>query len=128
MGVSSFIKSKNEKFAALPIIMFGGSPIKVAVPPMFDENISPIKNGIGFKFNDLQIENVIGISKITVVTLSKNALTAAVKKQSDTKILRGFPFVSLTIFTAAYENIPLREVIETIIIIEISKNTTLKSM
>ena len=32
-------KSKNVRPAALPIIIFGGSPIRVAVPPMLAANI-----------------------------------------------------------------------------------------
>ena len=37
----------KENPAAEPIIIFGGSPIKVAVPPIFEAKTSPIKNGIG---------------------------------------------------------------------------------
>ena len=42
-------KSRKEKPAALPIIMFGGSPIRVAVPPILDANTSVIIIGIGDK-------------------------------------------------------------------------------
>ena len=38
--VNSFKKSMNEKPAALPIMMFGGSPINVAVPPILEATIS----------------------------------------------------------------------------------------
>ena len=61
---------------------------------MFDDIISAIKKGIGLISNFLAMENVIGIIKITVVTLSKNALTAAVKTASVIKTLIGCPFVS----------------------------------
>ena len=43
--VKFLTKSMKLKFAALPIIMFGGSPISVAVPPIFDVNISTTRNG-----------------------------------------------------------------------------------
>ena len=33
--------------AALPIMMLGGSPMRVAVPPMFEARISPIRSGTG---------------------------------------------------------------------------------
>ena len=45
-GVNTFTKSIKDKPAALPIIIFGGSPIKVAVPPILDANTSPNSNGI----------------------------------------------------------------------------------
>jgi hypothetical protein len=37
----------NEKFKEVPIMMLGGSPTIVALPPIFAEHISAIKNGIG---------------------------------------------------------------------------------
>ena len=125
---SSFKKSIKDKPAALPIIMFGGSPIKVAVPPIFDAKISVIKNGRGFMSNSFAIANVIGIIKITVVTLSKNAETTAVKIAKQNKITFGRPFVFFNIAFASQLNIPLRVAILTIIIIETSKKITLKSM
>jgi hypothetical protein len=74
MPVNSFTKSIKLKFAAKPMIIFGGSPIKVAAPPMFEHKISPIKNGIGSLSSILQTAKVMGITKITVVTLSKKHL------------------------------------------------------
>ena len=41
---------KNEVksiFAAEPIIIFGGSPIKVAAPPIFDARVWPKMKGVG---------------------------------------------------------------------------------
>ena len=121
------IKSINENPAALPIIMFGGSPIKVAVPPIFDENISVSKYGIGFISSFLAIANVIGKTRITVVTLSKNALVTAVNKPSAIKILIGCPFVAFKSSFAIQVNTPLLVEILTIIIIETRRNITLKS-
>ncbi|MNC51000.1 hypothetical protein D3C75_1002740 [compost metagenome] len=36
-----------SSFTALPIIIFGGSPISVAVPPMFEAIICDSRKGIG---------------------------------------------------------------------------------
>jgi hypothetical protein len=33
----------NDRSARLAMMMFGGSPISVAVPPMFDANASTIR-------------------------------------------------------------------------------------
>ncbi|CDE98644.1 putative uncharacterized protein [Clostridium sp. CAG:813] len=74
---------------ALPIIMFGGSPINVAVPPILDEKISVNKNGIGSISSFLAIAKVIGIIKITVVTLSKKALVTAVNKPKAQRTFTG---------------------------------------
>ena len=60
------------------MIIFGGSPISVAVPPIFDARTSVIKNGIGSVSNSFAITKVTGIIKTTVVTLSKNADATAV--------------------------------------------------
>ena len=44
------MKSLKFKFAALPIIIFGGSPINVDVPPTLEAIISVIKKGTGLIF------------------------------------------------------------------------------
>ena len=125
--VNSLMKSIKESPAALPIIMFGGSPINVAVPPMFDAKISVIKNGIGLISNSFAITNVTGMIKMTVVTLSRNAETIAVNIANDIKINFGLPFVNFNISFAIQLNIPLLVAIDTIIIIETRRNITLKS-
>ena len=35
--------TKVSSFTALPIMMFGGSPMSVAVPPMFDAKICDMR-------------------------------------------------------------------------------------
>ncbi len=47
-GPSLARKSKKVRPVAEPIMMFGGSPMSVAVPPTFDAMISVRKNGMGF--------------------------------------------------------------------------------
>ena len=63
-----------------------------------------------------------------MVTLSKKALVTAVKAPSANKILIGWPFVNFNNSLAIQLKTPLRVVIETITIIETSKNITLKSI
>ena len=43
IGASSLTKSIKDKFRAEPIRMFGGSPMRVEVPPMLEEKISRIR-------------------------------------------------------------------------------------
>ena len=101
IGASSRTKSMNESPAALPIMMFGGSPMRVAVPPIFEENTSVIKNGPGLISSFSAIANVMGIARMTVVTLSRNALTKAVKNASAGRIRTGLPRVRESVFAAA---------------------------
>ena len=46
-GVRLTRKSTKPRPAAEPIMMLGGSPIRVAVPPMFEAKISLIRYGNG---------------------------------------------------------------------------------
>jgi len=62
----------------LPIIIFGGSPISVAVPPILDASICDSKNGTGFSPKICVIVIVIGPISKTVVTLSSRADKTAV--------------------------------------------------
>ena len=64
IGVNSLTKSIKLKPAFVPMIIFGGSPIKVAVPPMLDAKTSVIKNGSGSVSNSFAITKVIGIIRI----------------------------------------------------------------
>ena len=107
--------------------MFGGSPIRVAVPPIFEAKISVIRYGIGLISNFSAIKNVTGITKITVVTLSKSADAKAVKRPNTINIPTGCPLVNVKSLFATQLNIPLLAAILTIIIIETSKKITLKS-
>ena len=72
------IKSLKLSPAALPIIMLGGSPISVAVPPTLDAKICVIKNGTGLSPSISVTAIVIGPTKSTVVTLSRKAERTAV--------------------------------------------------
>ena len=61
-----------------PIIRFGGSPIRVAVPPMLDARVSAMMNGTGETFIWEATIKVTGTTRSTVVTLSRNAERIAV--------------------------------------------------
>ena len=58
--------------------MFGGSPISVAVPPMFDAMISIRISGIGSMSSASASRNVIGTTSRIVVRLSRKADRTAV--------------------------------------------------
>ena len=108
-------------------MIFGGSPIKVAVPPIFDARTSVIKNGTGSVSNSFAITKVIGIISTTVVTLSRKADAIAVNAANANKTVLGCPFVNFNKFNAIHLKTPLRLAICTIIIIPISKKITSKS-
>ena len=100
------IKSIKDSPAALPIIIFGGSPIKVAVPPTFDEKISIKRYGTGFTSSILAIAIVIGPTRRTVVTLSRQEDKTAVIITKIIMIFQGSAFTFLAALIAMYSNIP----------------------
>ena len=69
---------------AEPIMMFGGSPIIVAAPPIFENKTSEMRIGIGFKSSTCAILMVTGVKRSIVVTLSKNAERTAVTEHKMT--------------------------------------------
>ena len=113
---------------ALPIIILGGSPISVEVPPIFEAIISVIKNGIGFTRNCLVILKVTGTINNTVVTLSRKADPMAVMIEGAINIFNRSPFTFLADQIAMYLNYPVSEVIATIIIIPVNNPSVLKSI
>ena len=64
------------------MMMLGGSPIKVAVPPMFDANASAIRNGAALIASRSHTSSVTGAISNTVVTLSSKADANAVTSTS----------------------------------------------
>ena len=69
---------KVSSLTALPIMMFGGSPIRVAVPPILEAIICVSRKGLAFKCSFWVILKVTGTMRSTVVTLSKKAENTAV--------------------------------------------------
>ena len=87
-------------------MMFGGSPMSVAVPPMLEAMISVMKNGTGLSSSILQTVKVTGPISNTVVTLSRNAERTAVIMQNNTMITHGLPFAIFAVRIAMYSNMP----------------------
>ena len=60
------------------MMMFGGSPMRVAAPPMFDASASAIRYGAAARPSFWQTTIVTGATSMTVVTLSRNGDATAV--------------------------------------------------
>ena len=76
------MNAPNDRPVCPAMRMFGGSPMSVAVPPMFDAMISMITSGMGSMSSASASRNVIGTMSRTVVTLSRNADRNAVVSPS----------------------------------------------
>ena len=122
------IKSTKLSPVALPIIMLGGSPISVAVPPILAMSISVYIKGKGLVFSVSVITRVTGTTSKMVVTLSKKAEDKAVIMENKTRIFHGSPLAFLAAAIAKYSKIPVLFKILTIIIIPTSKPIVLKSI
>ena len=85
------MNAPNDSPVCPAIRMFGGSPISVAVPPMFDATISMMISGTGSTSSASASRNVIGTTSRIVVTLSKNADNTAVVTASDSTTASGRP-------------------------------------
>ena len=78
IGARLTMKLLNERSVAPAMMMFGGSPISVAVPPMLDAMISITISGIGSMSSASASRNVTGTINRIVVRLSRNAESKAV--------------------------------------------------
>ena len=85
------MKAMKERSVAPAMMMLGGSPISVAVPPMFDAITSMITSGIGSMSSASASRNVIGTISSTVVRLSRKAESTAVVTASDATTASGRP-------------------------------------
>src|SRR5919112_637909 len=115
-------------FAAEPISMFGGSPIRVAAPPTLDVSTCARINGIGEIFRILKIEIVTGTIRRTDVTLSMNMEDTAVNVPSRTSSKYRLPFESLLSLMPTYWKIPVSAKMATIIIMPSRRPIVLKSI
>ena len=89
------------------MMMFGGSPISVAVPPMLLAITSAIRNGTGEVPSRSQISSVTGATSSTVVTLSRNAeSTAVISDEHDHDHGTGARFARFAAQIARYSNTP----------------------
>ena len=118
----------NPRPAADPIRMLGGSPIRVAVPPMLDARICAIRYGAGEIPRRRATESVTGVIRTTVVTLSRNAETTAVTSERISRSRIGWPSDRTTDRIASHSKNPVRARIEAMIIIPTSRKMTLRSI
>ena len=85
------MNATNESPVRPAMRMFGGSPISVAVPPMFEATISMTISGIGSMSSASASRNVIGTTSRIVVRLSRNADSTAVVIASASTTASGRP-------------------------------------
>ena len=111
----------------LAMMMLGGSPIKVAAPPMLEARTSAIRNGPGLTPSRSQTSRVTGAISSTVVTLSKKAEATAVMSTSSTITRNGEPLARLAAQMATYSNTPVRRSTPTMIIMPSSRKMTSQS-
>ena len=121
---------KSLKFspARLAMMMLGGSPTSVAVPPMFDASTSAIRNGATGSASRSQTSRVTGAISRTVVTLSSRAEAAAVIMISMAMTRKGLAFALFTDQMARYSKRPVFFSTPTIIIMPRSRKMTFQSM
>ena len=100
------MKSVKLSPAALPIIILGGSPIRVAVPPMLEAMIWVMKKGMGLIRSMLVMARVMGPMRSTVVTLSRKADKTAVIKANNTISGQGRPLAIFAALMAMYSKMP----------------------
>jgi hypothetical protein len=84
IGARFTMKSMKLRPVAPAIMMFGGSPMSVAVPPMFDAMTSMMIRGMASMSSVSATRNVIGTTSRTVVRLSRKALNTAVEPANPT--------------------------------------------
>ena len=127
IGVSASPKSLNVSPVAEPIMMFGGSPISVAVPPMFDAKICANRYGYGLTLSSSVMRSVTGTVSSTVVTLSRNAENTAVTIDIMSMMPHGRASTFFADQIATNWNRPERRVMLTISIIPSRSPSVLKS-
>jgi hypothetical protein len=128
IGVMFTTKSAKVSSAALPIRMFGGSPIRVAAPPMLEAITCVSKKGIGDVSSASAIRKVTGTMSMTVVTLSRNAERKAVTRARSIRMRPGFAPPHWALFMARYSKTPVRSRIATITIIPARSPMVFQSM
>ena len=104
-GVKLMTNSLKVIPAYEPIMMLGGSPMSVAVPPKFEARISGIRNTNGDIPKTTAISSVTGVKRSMVVTLSRKALVTAVTTQSADERERSFRRLSGRTYTRAIETL-----------------------
>jgi len=114
--------------AALPIRMLGGSPTRVATPPMLEASACEIRKGTAEIPIRAAIAMTTGAISTIVVTLSNTAEAAAVVNESNSIARSGRPPAISSTCIPIHSNTPVRLTTATIIIMPARRNTTLRSM
>ena len=127
IGARLTTKSLNVRPDLLAMMMFGGSPIRVAVPPMLDAIASARRKGIGGAPSRSQTSSVTGAMSSTVVTLSSRAEATAVITISITITAKGRPRARLADQIARYSKTPVCLMTLTMIIMPRSRKMTFQS-
>ena len=109
-------------------MMFGGSPMSVAVPPIFEAKICENRYGLTSTFSCAVMLNVMGTVSSTVVTLSSSAEQTIVSAESATSSSMGRALTFFAAQMARKLNRPVSLVIFTMTIMPMSRPSVLKSM
>ena len=126
-ALSVTMKSRNERSAPDPIMMFGGSPIRVAVPPMFAAMTTGSRNATGFSRIARAICRAMGATKMTVVTLSAKAESTAVNQVSSVRMRKGLPCARFSIRATPHSKTPVLLSTPTTAIMDASRTRTFRS-
>ena len=118
----------NDSPVCPAIMMFGGSPMSVAVPPMFAATTSMITSGSASISSSSAIRNVTGTMSRIVVRLSRNAESSAVAVVSSATSASGRPCASCAARIATNVNTPVVSVSRTAIIIPASRPSVSNSI
>ena len=98
------LKPRPERLATMRL---GGSPTRVAVPPMLDASASAMRKGTGRTPICSHTRSVTGAISSTVVTLSRAAEATAVMRHRRTITRKGRPPARLAAQIAMYSKIPV---------------------
>ncbi len=91
IGARLTMNSLKLRPVAPAMMMLGGSPIRVAVPPMFEAITSITISGIGSMSRASASRNVTGTTSRIVVRLSRKAESSAVVQASASTTRSGSP-------------------------------------
>ena len=121
------MKSMKERLAPDPIMMLGGSPISVAVPPMLAAITIGSRYAAGRTPVRRAISTDIGVTKMTVVTLSAKAETVPVNHAISVWMIRGRPPARRSSRPTAQGKTPVVLSTPTTAIIAASRSRTFRS-
>ncbi len=129
MGAVRFsMKSRKLSVAPDPIMMFGGSPMSVAVPPMLEATTMGSRIAMGARPICRAMPVAMGVTKITVVTLSRNADVMPVNHETSREATAGRPWVLTIRRPTDHSNAPVDLSTPTTVIMPASRKSTFRSM